>query len=83
MAALGGYDPAFLGSGGLNVPLPGFSSKLEANILKVPNGEGPWHKKTHYSLVMNSETRIASCVAVFVIPPLLLSSEVAPFGLMA
>lgn len=62
-----GYDPEFFGTGDLAVPFPGLSEEMKAKVAinqQAPETEKyvlPYH---HYSVIMNSERRLAYLTAV-------------------
>ena len=63
-----GYDPSFLGSGGLRVPLPTLSAALRKEAVTVKaNAAGAERYRldyTHYSVVMHGSRRLAMFTAV-------------------
>ncbi|XYI01499.1 DNA/RNA non-specific endonuclease [Sorangium sp. So ce1128] len=56
LASRKGYDPEFLGTGDLAVPMPEVPEELVAPVHDDPNGE---LKYTHFSLKMRADRRVA------------------------
>jgi DNA/RNA endonuclease G (NUC1)/V8-like Glu-specific endopeptidase len=61
-----GYDPEFLGSGALFVPMPRLSAAQKADAARIRgNGDDPFELKYHhYSVVLNRKRRLAFFTAV-------------------
>ncbi|TCS60278.1 endonuclease G [Primorskyibacter sedentarius] len=53
-----GYQPDFLGSGSLRVPLPELNCMQERKLARTESGEAEL-KYTHFSVVMNGERQLA------------------------
>jgi endonuclease G, mitochondrial len=64
-----GYNPNFLGTGKLSVPLPTLSAKAKANLLKVSGTSGEL-KYWNYSVFMNKKRSLAFFSAANIDPAL-------------
>lgn len=64
-----GFNPNFLGTGSLSVPLPTLSAKAKTNQLKISGASGEL-KYWNYSAVMNRERRLAFFSAANIDPAL-------------
>ncbi|MDX1930444.1 MAG: DNA/RNA non-specific endonuclease [Pirellulaceae bacterium] len=64
-----GYNPNFIGTGSLAVPLPTLSAKAKTNLLKI-NGASGELKYWNYSVVMNRKRRLAFFSAANIDPAL-------------
>ena len=64
-----GYNPNFLGTGSLSVPLPTLSAKVKANMLKVSGTSGEM-KYWNYSVVLNKKRSLAFFSAANIDPAL-------------
>lgn len=58
-----GFDPAFLGSGALEVPLPNLGARA-ADVAPVSDDEGNVLKYTHFSVIQSQSRRLPMLTAV-------------------
>lgn len=64
-----GYDPNFLGTGGLAVPMPTLTAKAKSNMLKISGASGEL-KYWNYSVVLNKKRGLAFFSAANIDPSL-------------